>query len=74
MTRNDIHTFLQGQAKNGKGVIFVSSDIQEILEVSDRIIIFSEGKTVADLENTDIDTHTILDICYQHQKGEIGNE
>ncbi|MEI3605275.1 sugar ABC transporter ATP-binding protein [Pseudogracilibacillus sp. SE30717A] len=70
MTRNDIHSFLQEQASNGKGIIFVSSDIQEILEVSDRIIVFSEGKTVADLKNKDIDNHTILDICYQHQKGE----
>lgn len=70
MTRNDIHLFLQEQAKLGKGVIFVSSDIQEILEISDRIIVYSEGKTVAELVNDRIDTHTILDICYKHQKGE----
>lgn len=74
MTRNDIHAFLQEQAELGKGIIFVSSDIQEILEISDRIVVFSEGKTVADLENDEIDTHTILDICYKHQKGENNNE
>lgn len=74
MTRNDIHLFLQEQVKSEKGVIFVSSDIQEILEISDRIIVFSEGKTVAELINDQIDTHTILDICYKHQKGGEENE
>ena len=70
MTRNDIHLFLQEQATLGKGIIFISSDIEEILEISDRIIVFSEGKTVATLDNHQIDTHKILDICYKHQKGE----
>lgn len=69
MTRNDIHLFLQEQAANGKAVIFVSSDVQEILEISDRIVIFSEGKTVAELNNENVDTHMILDVCYQYQKG-----
>ena len=68
MTRNEIHLFLRNQASEGKGVIFISSDIQEILEISDRIIVFSEGETVAELENENIDTQTILNICYKYQK------
>lgn len=68
MTRNEIHLFLRNQASEGKGIIFISSDIQEILEISDRIIVFSEGETVAELENENIDTQTILNICYKYQK------
>lgn len=72
MTRNEIHRFLQQQAGAGKGVIFVSSDLQEVLEISDRIIVYSEGETVAELVNDQLDSATILDICYAHQKG--GND
>lgn len=69
MTRNEIHHFLQQQAKQNKGIIFISSDLHEVLEISDRIIVFSEGKTVADITNDDtIDTHAVLEICYQHQR------
>lgn len=65
MTRSEIHAFLRKQAEEGKGVVFVSSDINEILEVSDRVLVFSEGETVAELENIDLTTNTILDICYK---------
>ncbi|WP_174727532.1 sugar ABC transporter ATP-binding protein [Mesobacillus harenae] len=68
MTRADIHLFLKEQASEGKGVIFVSSDLHEILEISDRIIIFSEGETVAELVNDNLNPNDILDICYLNQK------
>lgn len=68
MTRNDIHNFLREQAIEGKGVLYVSSDLHEILEISDRIIVFSEGKTVADLPNINLQPNDILDICYSFQK------
>ncbi|MCL6573966.1 MAG: sugar ABC transporter ATP-binding protein [Bacillus sp. (in: Bacteria)] len=68
MTRSEIHLFLQNQALQGKGVVFVSSDLHEILEVSDRIIVFSEGMTVADLVNENLSPNHILDICYRFQK------
>ncbi|RHW42752.1 sugar ABC transporter ATP-binding protein [Neobacillus notoginsengisoli] len=72
-TRSEIHQFLHGQAGQGKGVVFVSSDLYEILEVSDRIVVFSEGKTVADLQNKDLSPGQILDICYHFQKEAVFN-
>ncbi|WP_374721335.1 sugar ABC transporter ATP-binding protein [Peribacillus tepidiphilus] len=68
MTRTEIHLFLQNQAKEGKGVLYVSSDLHEILEVSDRILVFSEGTVVADLVNKNLSPNHILDVCYRFQK------
>ncbi|SEP78974.1 ribose transport system ATP-binding protein [Virgibacillus subterraneus] len=65
MTRTEIHMFLKKQSELGDGVIFVSSDINEILEISDRVLVFSEGKTVSVLENHNLTTNEILDICYK---------
>ncbi|NEU30957.1 sugar ABC transporter ATP-binding protein [bacterium LRH843] len=67
MTRKDIHQFLQEQANVGKGVIFVSSDLQEVLEMSDRIIVMKDGKSVAELDNDQLHPNTILDICYKRE-------
>ncbi|RFU64638.1 sugar ABC transporter ATP-binding protein [Peribacillus saganii] len=68
MTRLEIHLFLKDQALQGKGIIYVSSDLHEILEVSDRVVVFSEGKTVAELDNAELQPNDILDICYRLQK------
>lgn len=68
MTRHEIHRLLRQQAEQGKGVIFVSSDLEEVLEISDRIIVMSEGKTIADLANKQLDYERVLQLCYRHQK------
>lgn len=68
MTRNEIHQFLREQAQENKGVIYVSSDLHEILEVSDAILVFSGGETVAQLTNESLTPNDILEICYRHQE------
>lgn len=68
MTRNEIHQFLREQAKENKTVIYVSSDLHEILEVSDTILVFSEGETVAQLNNVGLKPNDILEICYRNQE------
>ena len=68
MTRNEIHQFLREQAKENKGVIYVSSDLHEILEVSDTILVFSEGETVTQLTNVGLKPNDILEICYRNQE------
>lgn len=73
MTRSEIHSFLKKQADSGQGVLFVSSDLNEILEVSDRVLIFSEGETVAEMENNQLSTNTVLDICYNSKREGVSN-
>jgi len=42
-TKSAIYTLMRGLAEQGIGVIVVSSDLPEVLSISDRIIVFADG-------------------------------
>ena len=42
-------------ADDGVGVLLVSSDLEEILDLSDRIVVLSEGRTVGAMARDDVD-------------------
>ncbi len=48
-SRREIHKILKGCLSDGMSVIYVSSDNEELLEISDRIYVFYEGKISAQL-------------------------
>jgi monosaccharide-transporting ATPase len=53
--------FLIGQlAADGLGVLMISSEMEEILEGSDRVFVLREGKTVANLEREQISEEAIM--------------
>ena len=68
-TRAEIHRILREQAEEGCGVIFVSSDLKEILEVSDRIQILVGGETQELLDNQGLSSQQILAKCYRERAG-----
>jgi ribose transport system ATP-binding protein len=68
MTREEIHRLLGKQAEAGSGLLYVSSDLQELLEVSDRLLIMHEGKIVADLPVKGLTSDQALKYCYRKQK------
>lgn len=56
----NVHNELSRAAARGAGVVVQSSDLDEVLSISDRIIVFREGTPVADVENThDIDASAL---------------
>jgi ABC-type uncharacterized transport system ATPase subunit len=57
-----VHKQLLKQAANGVGVLLISLDLDEILEISDRIAVLFEGKImgVFDREHTNIDEIGLL--------------
>jgi ribose transport system ATP-binding protein len=72
MTREEIHRLLSEQADAGSGLLYVSSDLQELLEVSDRLLVMREGEIVADLPVKGLTSDKVLQFCYRKQKeGEV---
>jgi ribose transport system ATP-binding protein len=64
-TRYEIHALLRDMAQKGKAVVFVSSDLKELLEVVDRLQIISRGKSRECFENTQsLTAETVLSRCY----------
>jgi ABC-type sugar transport system ATPase subunit len=50
--KDEIMSTLRRLADEGLGIIVVSSDLEEVIAASDRIIVMSEGKQVAELDQS----------------------
>ncbi len=56
----EIHAIMSQLAKTGIGIIMISSEIPEILAMSDRILVMSEGKIVAELPRSEATQEKIM--------------
>jgi ABC-type sugar transport system ATPase subunit len=54
-TRASIYAMLRDIAARGVAVIVVSSDFEELLGLSDRIVVLSDGRSIADLPSAVLD-------------------
>ncbi|RJE79006.1 sugar ABC transporter ATP-binding protein [Paracoccus sp. JM45] len=55
-----VHDFMSELAAEGLSVIMVSSEIPEILGMSDRVIVMREGRIAAQLEGSDLTPETLV--------------
>lgn len=69
-TRGEIHRLLRQKADEGAGVLYVSSDLNELLEVADNIMVMSRGRTADRLNNENLTANQVLACCYEHQEKE----
>jgi monosaccharide-transporting ATPase len=56
----EIQSLIGQLAADGLGVLMISSEMEEILEGSDRVFVLREGKTVVNLEREQISEETIM--------------
>ena len=52
---------MQTLVQNGHGIIMVSSEMLEVIEMSDRIIIMSEGRVTGEIDGSDATQERILE-------------
>lgn len=57
----DVHRLLQELAAGGMAVIVVSSDLPEVLAVSDRVIVLREGVMTAELSRQQATQHAVME-------------
>lgn len=58
--KSEIYALIERLAAEGKGVIVVSSELLEIMRVSDRVMVMREGRLVATLEGDEISEKAIV--------------
>lgn len=58
--RNDIHGLIRDQVADGGGAVMTSSDVRELLEVCDRILVLSRGRVVAEIDPETSTEHQVL--------------
>jgi ribose transport system ATP-binding protein len=62
----EIYNIINELKKNGIGVMFVSSELPEVLGMSDRIIVMCNGKITAELVTKDTSQEEILHYATQY--------
>ena len=68
-TRNEIHHLLRQKADEGAAVLYVSSDLKELLEVADTIQVMSRGRTLECRKNEGLTAQQVLSCCYEIPEG-----
>ncbi len=61
----EIHALLRSMAGRGIAIVVVSSDLPELIRVSDRIVVFSRGTVAGELARPAFDEQTILAMAYR---------
>ena len=65
LTPQEVGEFFQivrGLQEAGKGIIFISHKLKEVLEIADRIVIMRDGKSVADVDPEKITEEEIAEL------------
>lgn len=56
----EVYDLIMGLVKKGAGIIFISSEFEEILGICDRILVMSKGKVTKEFDSKDADKEKIL--------------
>lgn len=56
----EAHAIIRALAASGRVVIFATTDIEELADLSDRVIVFHRGRTVGDLTGEELTPYRLL--------------
>jgi rhamnose transport system ATP-binding protein len=66
-TKAEVHHLLADLAKSGVGVLMISSELPEVLGVSDRILVMREGRLVAEFSHDNASEEAIMSAAMGQQ-------
>ena len=61
--RAEIYTLMEDLAKQGVAVLFVSSDLEEILGVADRVLVMHEGTITGELKRDELSAQAVMSLA-----------
>ena len=63
--RSEIYALIRKLAANGVVIVLVSSEVEEVLGLADRVVVLREGRAVHAGPVQDIDEHQVLDLVME---------
>lgn len=63
--KSEIYRLIHDYAQSGVGILLISSDMPEIVGMSDRVIVMREGQVSGELKGSDISEETIAHLATQ---------
>ncbi|MBU1175117.1 MAG: sugar ABC transporter ATP-binding protein [Alphaproteobacteria bacterium] len=67
-SKQEIYKVMVDLLKQGKAILMVSSDMPEVISMSDRVIVFKQGQIAGELTGEDITEEAILTLSIGDQK------
>lgn len=61
--KSEIYKLMRSLANAGVGVVMISSDMEEVIGVSDRIVVLREGKVAGELPRSNFSEHNVLKLA-----------
>lgn len=68
--RASLYELLRATADDGAGVLFVSSDNEEVVGLADRVLVMSGGRLVGELTGSDINEENVLPLMFEDETRE----
>ena len=56
----EVHNLLFEMARNGIAVVAISSELPEVLAISDRIVVMREGRVTGEIMRSDANEETLM--------------
>jgi ribose transport system ATP-binding protein len=63
--RSEIYALIRRLAAGGVAIVLVSSEVEEVLGLADRVVVMREGRAVYTGPAADIDEHRVLDLVME---------
>jgi ABC-type sugar transport system ATPase subunit len=60
MSKFEIYTLILSLKKQGKSILLISSDLPELLAMSDRVIVISKGKQMVEMTREEASPEQVL--------------
>ncbi|MBR5271343.1 MAG: D-xylose ABC transporter ATP-binding protein, partial [Clostridia bacterium] len=61
--KSEMYTLMEELAAQGKSIIMISSELQEIQRLSDRVVVMCEGKITGELNIADATQENIMTLA-----------
>lgn len=64
--KSEIYALIGELAATGMAILLISSELPEVLGMSDRVVVMHAGRTVGELDRTEADAHKVLSLALGH--------
>lgn len=61
--KQEIYRLMEEQAEQGVAVLFVSSEMEEVISMSDRVLVMHEGRLAGELSRTELSEESIMQLA-----------
>lgn len=73
-SKEEIHRLIVSLAREGKAIIMISSELPEVLGMSDRVVVMYEGRVMGEVKAEDATQEKVLAYSFGHSAGHEGGE